>query len=107
MSRPRRWLTILALALGFALLLGALADRAEAQAFKPRSRTGLAARLARKGPAGAPATAPAAAAAAPKKSAAPPVAAAKQPPAKKAPAKKKPKGGDDEDEVVVTDGDDE
>lgn len=109
--RPRAWLTLLALGLAFLLVLGAFARTADAQAFKPRSRNGIAAKGLKKAPAtataaapaGTPATAPAKAP--PKKApAAAPTAAAKPGPAKK-PAKKKSKG-DDDDEVTVTDGDD-
>jgi hypothetical protein len=111
--RPRAWLTLLALGLALLLVLGAFARPADAQAFKPRSRNGLAAKGLKKGPPTATAAAPAPAgtpAAAPPKAppkkapAAAPTAAAKPGPAKK-PAKKKSKGDDDDDEVTVTDGD--
>jgi hypothetical protein len=92
-SQPRAWLMILA----FVLALGSHALRADAQAFKPRSKTGLPKRPV------AAAVAPATPApATPRKAVAPARAAA----AKKAPPAKK-KGGDDDDVVVVDDEDEE
>jgi hypothetical protein len=105
-SRPRAWLTLVA----FVLVLGAAADRADAQAFRPRGRGGAAAKLTPAPRRPTPVTtgartviaAPAPAARkAPAAAAARPAAAAK-----KAPAKKK-KGGDDDDDVVVVDDDDD
>ena len=100
---PRAWLTLLA----FVLALGVLADRADAQAFKPRSRNGIAAK---RGPTPAAAPAPAKT---PTRTAVttPATAPRKAPAAAPAPAKpaaKKPKkpAADDDDEVVVTDSDD-
>jgi hypothetical protein len=101
--QPRAWLTLLA----FVLALGVLADRADAQAFKPRSRNGIAAK---RGP-----TTPVAAATPTRTAVTTPAPAPRKAPAaapapakavaKKAPAKKK-SSDDDDDDVVVTDGDD-
>jgi hypothetical protein len=104
---PRAWLTLLA----FVLALGALADRADAQAFKPRSRNGIAAKRGPTTPAAATAKTPARTAVttpapAPRKAPAAATAPAKPPAAKKPPKKKAGGDDDDDDEVVVTDGDD-
>src|SRR6185436_18323997 len=44
--RTRAWLTMLACGLAFVLALGARAHRADAQAFKPRGKTGAVAKTA-------------------------------------------------------------
>ncbi len=103
--RPRTWLTLLA----FVLALGAFAHRADAQAFKPRSKTGIPKRpaAATTTAAATPATTPAAPAAKPPARTAPAATPRKAPrpvAAKKGAAKK---GGDDDDVIVVDDADDE
>jgi hypothetical protein len=108
--RARAWLTPLAFVLSLLLTLGAFAHRADAQAFKPRSRNGVAAKspfkkapAAEKAKAAAPGKTPArTAATTPSKTSTP----AKRIVAKKAPPAKK-KGKATDDDVVVVDDDDE
>jgi hypothetical protein len=102
--RPRAWLTLLT----FVLMLGAFAHRADAQAFRPRSRTG----IAKATPKATAVDAPTTPRKAPTRTAAttPPTrkaTAAKPAAKKKPPAKKKPRADDDEDVVVVDDDEDE
>jgi hypothetical protein len=106
--RARAWLTPLAFVLSLLLTLGAFAHRADAQAFKPRSRNGVAAKSPFKKSPAAKATAPAktptrTAATTPSRTSATP---AKRIVAKKAPPAKK-KGKATDDDVVVVDDDDE
>jgi hypothetical protein len=103
--RPRAWLVLLA----FVLALGAFAQHADAQAFRPRSRNG----LPKRGPiaavtatAAAPATPVAAAAKTPVPAARKAAVPARPVAAKKATTKKG-KGGDDDDVVVVDDEDED